>query len=115
MDKKGREKFARHQRIVRPAEYLAIYDGGQKLQSRRFVLFIKRNDSGHHRLGMTVSRKVGGAVTRNRIKRWFREIFRRQSTEIPGHLDIVVNAKRSCSQATFNDLRDEFLAATRRL
>jgi ribonuclease P protein component len=92
-----------------------VYDAGQKFHSERFVLFGKENRLGHHRLGITVSRKVGSAVVRNRIKRLFREIFRRSIATIPNTIDLVVNAKRGSAQVRFEDLRGEFLRAMERL
>jgi ribonuclease P protein component len=92
-----------------------LYRTGRRVQSERFVLFGLENATGSHRLGITVSRKVGNAVVRNRIKRLFREVFRKSSGEIPCHFDIVVNAKPGCTGASYEDLRLEFLAAAKRV
>jgi ribonuclease P protein component len=113
--RKTQEGFPWHYRIVRGADYRSIYDAGRKLHSERFVLFGKENRLGHHRLGITVSRKVGSAVVRNRIKRLFREIFRRSIAATPSTIDLVVNAKRGSAQVGFEDLRGEFLCAVERL
>jgi len=78
------------------------------------VLFGRANGVGHTRLGITVSRRIGGAVIRNRIKRLFREIFRRSLGEIPARLDIIVNAKSGCVGAEYGPLRAEFIAAARK-
>jgi ribonuclease P protein component len=110
-----REGFPRRHRIVHGAQFRAVYDAGGKLHSDKFVLFGRENTLGHHRLGITVSRKVGGAVVRNRVKRLFREIFRKSFADIPGHFDLVVNAKRSCAEARYAELREEFVAAARRV
>ena len=92
-----------------------MYTSGLKLHSERFVLFSRENSLSHHRLGITVSRKIGGAVVRNRIKRLFREVFRKSKAEIPYHLDLVLNAKRGCAGAGYNELREEFLCAVRKI
>ena len=115
MDNPTSERFPRQHRIVRPAEFRAIYERGAKLHSERFVLFGCSNSVGYHRLGITVSRKVGAAVVRNRVKRLFREIFRKSSAEIPRHFDLVVNAKRGAAAAVYSELREEFLSAASRL
>jgi ribonuclease P protein component len=111
VDKENTEEFQHEVRIVRSSEYKRLYKEGRKIYSEKFVIFGRENIAGHHRLGLTVSRKVGCAVVRNRIKRLFREIFRRSYREIPGQLDIVVNAKAGCSSARYLELRDEFLSA----
>jgi ribonuclease P protein component len=92
-----------------------IYETGQRIHSEKFVLFGLKNQKGHARLGITVSRKIGCAHIRNRIKRLFREIFRRSSAEIPGNLDLVVNAKTGCVDARLLELREEFIAAAKKL
>lgn len=109
------EQFPHRVRIVRSADYRKLYREGRKIHSERFVLFGLKNKLGHPRLGLTVSRKVGGAVVRNRVKRLFREIFRRSSSEIPSQFDIVVNAKSGCAGASYLDLRVEFIASAQRL
>ena len=113
MARKTQEGFPRRLRIVRGSDYLSIYHAGRKLQSERFVLFARANSLGHHRLGITVSRRIGGAVVRNRTKRLFREIFRKSAAGIPLSFDLVVNAKRGAAGARYADLRAEFLAAVR--
>ena len=115
MDNTNSEAFPHKVRIVKSSDYRVLYRDGRKIQSERFVLFGRENNIGHHRLGITVSKRVGGAVVRNRVKRLFREIFRRSSVEIPSQYDIVVNAKSGCVGAGYLELRAEFLAAARRL
>ena len=115
MDNTNSEEFPHSVRIVKSSDYRMLYREGRKIHSERFVLFGRLNGIEHHRLGITVSRKVGGAVVRNRVKRLFREIFRRSSVEIPSHYDIVVNAKSGCVGASYLELRAEFLASARKL
>jgi ribonuclease P protein component len=102
-------------RIVRSKDYRDIYKVGRKIHSRRFILFVRTNSIGFSRLGLTVSRKVGGSVSRNRVKRLFREIFRRSFGKIPDQLDIVINAKSSCIGANYIELCNEFLVAMQKL
>jgi ribonuclease P protein component len=113
--RKTPEGFPWHYRIVRGADYRSVYSAGLKLYSESFILFGKENHLGYRRLGITVSRKVGSAVIRNRAKRLFREIFRKSVAAIPDNIDLVVNARRECAEAVYRDLREEFLSAVGRL
>ena len=115
MAKKNSEGFPQKFRVVKTAEYQMLYREGRKTYSERFVLFSRYNGLGYNRIGITVSRKVGGAVVRNRIKRLFREIFRRSRGQIPNQLDIVVNAKAGCVGVGYVELRTEFLAAAQKI
>ena len=92
-----------------------LYKTGRKIHSERFVLFWRENRIGHHRLGITVSRKVGNSVVRNRAKRLLREIFRKSFRKIPGQFDLVINVKSSCAGASYIELKSEFLAAAQRV
>ena len=58
------------------------------------MVFVRANQAGRWRLGLAVSRKLGGAVRRNRIKRLVREFFRRHGPEMTLPLDVVVVPKR---------------------
>ncbi len=109
------ESFPPEVRIVRSSEYRSLYKAGKKIHSDSFILFWRENGKGHHRLGLTVSRKVGNAVIRNRVKRLFREIFRKARHEIPGHFDLLVNAKSGCGNMDYLDAEREFLAAAHRI
>ena len=111
MVRRTREGFPGHYRIVRGSDYRSAYETGLRIQSERFVLFARLNALEHNRLGITVSRKIGGAVVRNRVKRLFREVFRRSPADNPPSFDIVINAKRGCAVARYSDLACEFAVA----
>lgn len=67
------------------------------------------------RIGLTVSRKIGNAVVRNRTKRRLREIFRKNRLALDQPLDLVVNAKKSIRDTDSRTLEDEFRIVIRRL
>jgi len=67
------------------------------------------NYLGHCRLGMAVSRAVGGAVLRNRIRRQFREAFRLSQHSFPVACDIVIVPRRPWNAPAFNEVADEFI------
>lgn len=67
------------------------------------------------RLGLSVSKKVGTAVKRNRVRRRLKEIFRSSLQMVPGNLDFVISARPPAAEASFDELNDEFARALRRL
>ena len=106
------QRFRPQDRIRKRSEYKAIYDRARRIASRSFVLFVARNDLGRPRLGITVTRQVGGAVRRNRAKRLLREIFRRHKSELQD-VDIVVNGRSALPGAEYRRLETEFLVCLR--
>jgi len=106
------QRFRPQDRIRKRSEYKATYDRGKRIASRSFVLFVARNDLGRPRLGITVTRHIGGAVKRNRSKRLVREIFRRHKTELQD-VDVVVNGRASLPGADYKRLESELLGCLR--
>ena len=82
-------------RLSRSADFDRVIRRGRSHASREFVLYVfPREESGPPRLGLSVSRKVGGAVQRNRVKRLLREAFATEGSLLPGGTDAVVVARR---------------------
>lgn len=82
-------------RLSRSADFDRVIRRGRSHASREFVLYVfPRETGGDPRLGLSVSRKVGGAVQRNRVKRLLREAFSLESARLPEGTDAVVVARR---------------------
>ena len=106
------QRFPRSRRITARREFQAIYAGGLRAGSDTLTLFGLANSDGICRLGLTVSRKIGGAVRRNRVKRRMREIFRARRDslgDVP--LDLVVNISAMGIRANHDELEGGFLRA----
>lgn len=101
-------------RVRRRREYLAVQQAGTRFHTGHLIVLIRSNDRPHARLGVTVSRKVGGSVVRNRIKRYLREIFRHNREWFPAAHDVVLIAKKHASKAGYSQLLDELGVARRR-
>lgn len=100
MTSRDGEGFPRAARIRRRREFLSLGRTGQKRRTEHFVLLLQRAAASGSRLGITVSRKVGGAVTRNLLKRRIREAFRRHEMRADFEYDVVVIAKPGSNAAT---------------
>lgn len=94
------------------SDYLAIQNGGRRVGGANLLVFAL---AGSGRMGVTVSRKVGGAVVRNRVKRWIRECYRRGRAAFPREVDFVVVARPAAAEAGQAGLCRELAALARRL
>ncbi|MDQ1255709.1 MAG: ribonuclease protein component [Candidatus Hydrogenedentes bacterium] len=72
-----------------------MYREGRKWVGREFVFYVARGDGQGRKIGYVVSRKVGGAVVRNRIKRYIREIYRTHRSDLAPDAHIVLVARPS--------------------
>jgi len=91
---KGSFRFTRKERIAHPQDFKRVMKTGRKFASKNFIFFMKENEIEFHRLGVVVSKEVGSATYRNRIKRVCREFFRLHKHRIKGTFDIVILAKK---------------------
>jgi len=97
-------------RILKRREFIALSESGRRIQNEHFIAIFSPNQLGRSRIGITVTRKVGPAVKRNRIKRLVREHFRLNRHHLAGHWDINIIAKRQAvdfsSARAFRSLAD---------
>jgi ribonuclease P protein component len=92
----------RRGRITRSGDFDTVYRRGRSAANRHLVVYAFTRDdrpAGEPaRLGLSVSRKVGGAVERNRVKRVLREQFATLADALPGGIDLVVIARPGCAE-----------------
>ncbi len=67
----------------------------------------------YSRVGVVASRKVGGAVVRNKVKRWMRELFRRNRDLLESPMDVLIVAMPDMARATWAEVKEEYLLAVR--
>jgi ribonuclease P protein component len=91
------------QYLTKPAQYALVYGKGSSLASRFLVLKTLANGLPLSRYGFSVSKKVGNAVVRNRMKRWLREILR--ATTLKSGRDIIFVVRPAASDTNYWELR----------
>lgn len=96
--------FSRLSRLLTPAQFQRVFNGGRRSADRYFTVLYAPNDGDASRLGFAVAKKrIHKAVGRNRIRRLARESFRYECTTLGG-VDIVILAQTAAAAATNQDL-----------
>src|ERR1051326_6070887 len=97
------EALPKEKRLAKRRDFLRTYETGRKFFARYSVLFVAANGLPYSRLGITATKKLGKANVRNRLKRWTREVYRRQREPLglDGRpMDFVVKVKPNAPAAT---------------
>ncbi|SFM12419.1 ribonuclease P protein component [Salibacterium qingdaonense] len=93
-------------RIKKNHEFSRIFEKGRSSANRQFVIYVmdnSRND--YYRTGLTVSRKMGNAVTRNRIKRLLREVLRDIDSQIEVGRDYIIIARKPVADMDYAQIK----------
>jgi ribonuclease P protein component len=94
----------RRHRLSRSRDFDAVYRQGRSVSTRFLVLYrFDRESDGEARLGIAVPKKIGGAVTRNRIKRRLREVWREVLPDVPAGADYVLLVRAPLADAEGRD------------
>jgi ribonuclease P protein component len=97
------QSFRRAEKVTNKSNYRIIYEQGVRRSSRFFTIIICGNSHAVRRMGMTVTKKTGNAVFRNRTKRLIREFFRRNKDLFPAGHDVVVMARKNIPPLTYQE------------
>ena len=106
----GDQRLQPSERLHHPREFRHVFRHGEKLVTPIFIFHILPTSAPCSRLGMAVSKRVGNAVVRNRVKRLIRELFRRYKTALQPTCDVVFVARRHAAEASLEEYIRQFLA-----
>jgi ribonuclease P protein component len=93
----------KHQRIKKNVEFQHIFKKGKSFANRQFIVYVMKNDQQEFRLGLSVSKKIGNAVTRNRIKRYIRQTFLELKDDVMPNADYVIIARKQAAELDFHE------------
>jgi ribonuclease P protein component len=96
------QSYRKPEKVINSSRFKFIYNQGVWRSSKHFTTVTCVNTQGIKRLGITVTKKTGNAVKRNRIKRLIREFFRLNKSMFPEGHDVVIMAKKNIPPLTYN-------------
>lgn len=99
--------FSKNERLLNRKDFVNLNQLGKSYQTTHFRVILKQNGLGITRLGITVSKKIGNAVKRNKTKRLIREFFRLHKTYFPQGYDIVIAAKKGAYDLNLWKVKEE--------
>ncbi|MCQ6276647.1 ribonuclease P protein component [Bacillus sp. V3B] len=93
-------------RIKKNKEFQEAFKKGKSVANRQFVVYtLKKPDQKHFRIGLSVSKKVGNAVTRNQIKRYVRQVFHELDGQLHNDVDYVIIARKPTATMDFFEIQ----------
>ena len=96
-------------RVKREKDFKAIFTDGTSFANRKFVVYQLENQKSHFRVGLSVSKKLGNAVTRNQIKRRIRHIIQNAKGSLVDHVDFVVIARKGVETLEYVEMEKNLL------
>ena len=89
--------------VKKEKDFDAIFKKGASVANRKFVIYRLENNETHFRVGLSVSKRLGNAVTRNRVKRRLRHALMDMSSQLE-HQDFVVIARKGVEDLSYQDI-----------
>ncbi|MBF7096083.1 ribonuclease P protein component [Alkalibacter mobilis] len=95
--------------------FRVIYEKGKSTANRNLVMYYIENQLKMNRLGITVSKKIGNSVTRNRVKRLIKESYRLNQSMVKEGYDIIFIARKGCEALDFHTIEGSVKHLLRKL
>lgn len=97
------------QSLKKNADFQEVYRSGKSFANKYLVMYVKENDSGMNRIGISVSKKVGNSVVRHRLKRLILESYRLHEDMFNSGLDMVIIARGAAKDKTYHEIESAVL------
>ncbi|WP_126429239.1 ribonuclease P protein component [Brevibacillus marinus] len=105
----------RSHRLRKNEEFQIVFQQGTSSANRQFVVYaLRKEEQAVFRVGISVSKKIGNAVTRNRVKRYIREAILSLEQQIDDAYDLVVIARQGTEELSLDELRSSLLHVLKR-
>ena len=102
-------------RIKKNDEFQTVFQKGKSTANRQFVVYqLDKEEQPNFRIGLSVSKKIGNAVVRNRIKRMIRQSITELKDEIDSGKDFVIIARKPCAEMTFDEVKNSLIHVFKR-
>ncbi|SIS54551.1 ribonuclease P protein component [Salimicrobium flavidum] len=92
-------------RIKKNKEFQNVFKNGKSFANRQLVLYYLKKDQPHFRIGLSVSKRIGNAVMRNKVKRYLREAFHELEDELHQDYDFVIIARKPVNAMEYHDVK----------
>ncbi len=96
-------------RLRKNMEFKRVYNGGKSYWNRNLILYVRKNDLQNSRIGITITKKIGNAVVRNRIRRRIKEIIRLKLGNIKSGYDLILIPKKNVGDISYKDLESAMI------
>ncbi|WP_093214709.1 ribonuclease P protein component [Sediminibacillus albus] len=93
-------------RMKKNEEFQHVFNKGRSFANRQLVIyFLKKDRQSHYRIGLSVSKKIGNAVVRNRIKRYLRQAFHELDERVANNYDYIIIARKPAKDMDFHQMK----------
>ncbi len=96
-------------RLRKNMEFKRVYSGGKSYWNRNLVLYVRKNGLENSRIGITITKKIGNAVVRNRIRRRIKEICRLKLGNMKKGYDLIIIPKKNVIDISYADLESAMI------